>query len=154
MGKQLTDHTFLVNKSDEELFGYEIDPFSSFQRLQCHIDKEGLEFRPGRETRISFTISNPYDQTITFENTEFFGIFQGDRKIVLEEVSLNLSDMRPLSAEEERKVEAVFTVPHIQAEEQITFRIGLSFHDLPPGVQGNRVTARFQKNVEKDQPEF
>jgi hypothetical protein len=154
VGKQLTDHNFLVNKSDEELFGYEIDPFSSFQRLQCHIPKESLEFRPGQETRISFTLSNPYDQTITFENTEFFGIFQGDRKIVLEEVLLNLSDMRPLSAEEERKVEAVFTVPHIPAEEQITFRIGLSFHNLPPGVQGNRVTAQFQKNVEKDQPEF
>ena len=147
VGKQLTDQPFLVDKGDDKLFGFRIDPYSSFQKLTCRIDTDLLQLQPGKETKVTFTLINPYDQTISFENTRFFGIFQGERKTVLAEVPLDLSDLKPLLPNEERWHEVFFTVPVIKEENVVTFRIGISFHNLPAGLQGNRVLVEYNTNT-------
>jgi hypothetical protein len=154
VGKQLTDQPFLVIKAGDSLHGYRINTFESFQGLQCLIDGDGLEFSPGERAQVSFTLINPYKRAVSFENTAFFGIFQGAKKFVLAEVPLNLSNTEPLGPGQERLMEAAFIVPEIEAVEKITFRIGVSFQNLPPGVQGNRVLVDYRSGIHSVQTEY
>lgn len=145
VGKQLVDRTFLVNKGGEELFGYEIDAFKSFQKLTCRIDSDGLDLIGGQQVRIPFALNNPYQEAVRLEEMKFFAVFQGVKKVILAEIPLQLEHASPLGPGEEMELEAVFTVPEIPADDRgmVTLRIGISFEGLPPGIQGNKVLVNY-----------
>ena len=86
VGKQLTDKTFLVDKGAEELYGYEIDSFRSFQRLTCLIDSDELDLKEGQEVRIPFALKNPYYEPVDLNTMRFYVVFQGVKKVILSEV--------------------------------------------------------------------
>ena len=144
IGKQLTDHTFFTHKMDQDLFGCAIDSFSSFQRIRCLIETENLDMVPGEEVRIPFQLVNTYDQSLVFENARLMGIFQNRKKVVLDEFELQFPGTIQLNPNETRKMEAVFVVPQQIEGEVITFRVGVSFHNLPAGIQGNKVLVNFE----------
>lgn len=143
IGKQLTGHSFLTHKMDQDLYGYAIDPFFSFQRIQCLIELESLDMRAGQKIRIPFELINTYNRELSLESARLMGIFQDRKKLVLEEFELIFPDMTSLEPFEKRNLEAVFTVPELIHENGVTFRIGASFHTLPAGIQGNKVLVNF-----------
>lgn len=143
IGKQLTEHSFLTRKMDQDLYGYAIDPFRSFQHIECIIDLESLEMRPGQEVRIPFKLINTYDIALNFENIRLMGVFQNRKKLVLEEFELDFPYLKSMKAHETRELEAVFIVPDTLQNPGITFRVGASFNNLPAGIQGNKVLVNF-----------
>lgn len=144
VGKQLADHTFLTHKMDRDLFGYAIDPFSSFQRIRCVIEPETVDMVRGEEVRIPFQLVNTYDQELVFENARLMGVFQNRRKLVLDEFELQFPGPIRLKPNETQEMEAAFIVPELIGKEGLTFRIGVSFHNLPAGIQGNKVLVNFE----------
>jgi hypothetical protein len=143
VGKQLTEHSFLTRKMDQDLYGYGIDPFRSSQNIECIIELESLEMSPGNQVRIPFKLINTYDQVLSYENFRLLGIFQNRKKLVLEEFELVIADLTSLKPNETRQMEAVFKVPDTLKNPGITFRIGASFNNLPAGIQGNKVLVNF-----------
>ncbi len=143
IGKQLTEHSFLIRKMDQDLYGYAIDPFRSFQNIQCIIELESLEMRPGQDVRIPFKLINTYDMTLNFESIRLMGVFQNRKKIVLEEFELGFPDLKSMKAKETLELEAVFRVPDTLQKPGVTFRVGASFNNLPAGIQGNKVLVNF-----------
>ena len=75
-------------------------------------------------------------------------MFQNRRKEVLEQFELDLPDLESLKPLETKSLEAVFTGPQTFAEEVVTFRIGVSFENLPAGLQGNKVLVNFTELLE------
>ena len=150
VGKQLTERSFLVKKADDSLYGYEINPFRSFQGIKCLIEEELLEVRSGQLVRVPFKLINPYDHSVPLDNAEFFGVFQGEKKIVLHEVPLDLSDIVSLDAGQEINLVVDFTIPELIVNKSLTFRIGVSFQGLPPGIQGNKVLVNYIPDTSKD----
>ena len=151
VGKQLIDHEFLVNKGRERLFGYQIDSFKSFQRLTCRIDSDELELTRGNQVSIPFTLTNPYRERVPLNALVFYGVFQGVKKVILSEIPLELEQGQTVGPGEELELQARFRVPEISTENTITFRIGISFQDLPPGIQGNKVLVNYHP-VEQTKP--
>lgn len=153
VGKQLDDKEYLLTKADDSLFGYVIDPFRSFQNIKCLIEAEALDMVAGQEVRIPFDMINTYDRDISIQNVQFYGVYQGIRKIVLAEVPLDFEGLRILRAGERRGLEAEFIVPKIVdtlGSKEITFRVGASFEGLPPGIQGNRVLVNYNSDRNQD----
>jgi hypothetical protein len=143
IGKQLTGHTFLTRKMDQDLYGYEIDPFRSFQNIECRIESESLEMLSGKKVNIPFKLVNTYDRELDFDNVRLMGIFQNRKKLVLAELELNFPKLKRLKPHEIQELEAVFKVPDTLQNTGVTFRIGASFNNLPPGIQGNKVLVNF-----------
>ncbi len=148
VGKQLTDRSFLTRKADEDLYGYPIDSFRSFQHIQCTIGEETLTMVPGAEKRVPFTLVNTYDETINFEDFRLMGVFQNRKKLVLEEFELSFPGLKKLNPGEIRQMQAVFEVPKNLGGSWISFRIGASFEHLPTGLQGNKVLVNFDGATE------
>ena len=144
VGKQLTEYTFLTHKIDRDLYGRDIDSYSRYQFIECLIEQESLEMQPGTTHRIPFKLVNTYDKEISFEKIRLLGIFQNRRKLVLEEIELKLSNLSGLKPHETRELEAIIRVPDNLNDKQVTFRIGASFHNLPAGIQGNKVFVNFK----------
>jgi hypothetical protein len=143
VGKQLKDHTKLTHKMGRDLYGMPIDSFKSFQRIKTTVDLKALDMAPGDEIRVPFELINTYDRSLSFEKVHLIGMFQNRRKEVLVQFKLNLPDLKNLKPLETRRLEAVFTVPEPFEEEVVTFRIGVSFENLPAGLQGNKVLVNF-----------
>lgn len=143
VGKQLTDHLFLTRKLNQDLYGLEIDSLRSFQRIKCIIESESLKMSPGRQARIPFKLVNTYDSILNFDNARLMGIFQNRKKLVLQEFELAFPDLQSLKPLESREMEAVFKAPDTLQNIGVTFRVGVSFYDLPAGVQGNKVLVNF-----------
>jgi hypothetical protein len=143
VGKQLTDHMYLTHKMDQDLYGSSIDSFRSFQNVECVIEQKSLEMSLGQQVRIPFKLVNPYDTSLNFENVRLMGIFQNRKKLVLEEIELTFPGLEQLKPNETLELEAVFRAPNTFKNMEVTFRIGVSFHNLPPGIQGNKVLVNF-----------
>ena len=153
VGKQLTDRTFLVDKGAEELYGYEIDSFRSFQRLTCLIDFDELDLVEDQQVRVPFSLKNPYAEPVDLNTMRFFAVFQGVKKVILSEIPLDLKPAGPVGPGDEIELEARFRVPAIDARDSdlVTLRIGISFEGLPPGIQGNKVLVNYHPVKNKDQ---
>lgn len=143
VGKQLTQHKFLTRKMDQDLYGSSIDSFRSFQHIKCIIELESLEMSPDKQARIPFKLVNTYDTELNFENARLMGVFQNRKKLVLQEFEIEFPGLKKLKPLETRSMEAVFRVPDTLQHIGVTFRIGVSFNNLPAGIQGNKVLVNF-----------
>lgn len=146
VGKQLKKNQFLVNKNGLDLYSCRIDPFRTYEKMECLIEAESIEMTRGQEIRIPFKLINTYDEAIDFKNIRLKGVFQKRRKMAFEEIELSFPNLKSLKAGETKNLEAVFEVPAQLEEEKITFRIGASFEGLPAGLQGNKVLVNFTLN--------
>ena len=58
------------------------------------------------------------------------------------QVELEFDGLTTMDPKQEITVDTVIQAPILEIEDTISFRIGISFHKLPPGLQGNKVTVK------------
>jgi len=145
VSKFLKNHPFLINKKKDSLKGYAIKDYTTFQKVKCTIEEDSLTMNEGEKFIFTFRFTNTYDKNINFDHVKFFGVFQGYKNIILAEVLLDISDLKPIKANEQKIFTGSITVPKIDYNEQITFRVALGFYDLYEGFQGNKVPLELKK---------
>ena len=142
VGRQLEGNTFVASKGDTDLYGLSIESLNTFQQVRCEIIVDEIDMSISDNNPIRFNIINPYDKSINFENAQFFGIFQNKKNEVLKQVELEFDGLTTMDPKQEITVDTVIQAPILEIEDTISFRIGISFHKLPPGLQGNKVTVK------------
>ncbi len=145
VGKLLEDQPKIVLKDGDPLYGNPIENYTTFEKVHCIIETESLHLTPGDMVNFTFRMTNTYPKSITFENVTFYGVFQGKKNKILEKVPLEIKSPSGMAPLEEREFQAEFTVPEIQQEKEITFRVALEFYDLMEGYQGNKITVRLDR---------
>jgi len=136
---------FIFTKKEKKHYGININNYQTFQKVQCIIPEKEIILKPGKEKIIRFEFINPYNKTVTFENTHFIGVFQGKKSIILDKISLSIGVLKSIKAKEKVTLETKFLVPELQFDENTTFRIAIQFYDLFEGYQGNKVKVKIEE---------
>jgi hypothetical protein len=132
------------NKSSDKWINIiPIENYRSFEKLPCAILEPTFQVHENELFDFSFTVKNSYSDTIDWSNTVFYGVFQGEKNKILTKVPLKIESLPQLKPDEIITLKASFTVPEIMEKEELTFRVGLGFYDLPEGFQGNKVPVEF-----------
>ena len=69
----------------------------------------------------------------------FYGVFQVENNKILAKIPLKIESLPQLKPDEIITLKTSFIVPEILEKEELTFRVGLGFYDLPEGFQGNKI---------------
>ena len=128
----------LMRKTTTPFFGKPIDNYTTFEKVHCIILKDSHLFVPG-ENKITFDIINNYPKKITFEQTEFVGVFLGKKNKIIKKINLVSGDINDLEEGGKRTVTASFNLNEVPVE-AIEFRIGLDFYGMQEGYQGNKIS--------------
>ncbi len=145
VSKFLKRHPFLIKKKKDSLDGYLIQDYTTFQKVKCTIEKNFLKMNEGEKFVFTFKFTNTYYKNINFDHVKFIGVFQGYKNIILAKVPIDITNLKPLKANEQKIYKASITVPQINYDENITFRVALEFYDMLEGFQGNKVQLELNK---------
>ena len=127
------------NSSDKWINVIPIENYRTYEKLQCEISTPLFQLKENELFDFSFKIKNSYPETIDWGNTNFYGVFQGEKSKILAKIPLKIESLPPIKPDETIILKASFMVPEIMEKDKITFRVGLSFYDLPEGFQGNKI---------------
>ncbi|UCE94160.1 MAG: glycosyltransferase family 39 protein [Flavobacteriaceae bacterium] len=136
--KYKSDLPELASRTGRVYYGKPIDNYHTFEKVSCVINKDELNLKLGVNT-LDFSIINPYDRIIEFDNISVVGVFQGSKNKILLKVPLHIEKMDPLEPNEKRLIQARFDLSKVPSSEMLTFRVALDFYQLMEGFQGNKV---------------
>ncbi len=128
----------LAKRYNSYIYGRGIENYQTFEKVQCLIESKELIIKSGIN-EFEFTLINPYDKNITFEQVHFYGVFQGYKNKILTKVALQITNIKDVKPKEQIVFKAIFEDPDLAEDENITFRVALEFYDLLEGFQGNKV---------------
>ena len=147
VSKLLIHSPFIVKKRKESLNGFPIINYTTFQKVRCTIEDEHLIMNEGEKVNFQFKFYNTYDKNINFDHVKFVGVFQGYKNKILAKVPIEILNISPLEANEEKIFKASILIPVLENKENISFRIALEFYDLLEGYQGNKIYPEFPKKT-------
>ncbi len=143
-------HGKILSKRRKKVFyGTKITNYRSHQQLKCVINKSEIDFTNKKYYTLEFDLINPYNTKIDLNRIEFYGVFQTKKhKITAQE---SLKNIRILGAGESQfilpnktyKMTCLLIIPDKINPLTTTFRVALSFNNLPPGFEGNPVKIIF-----------
>jgi len=150
VSKYLKSGKELFTKRGKKYYGYPINNFTIYQKLKCIIPKENLLLKKGKVEKIDFILKNPYNENIKLKNIHFYGVFQAKKQKI--DFIIPLTHLVITAKNEETinkiikkksnyKVSSEIKVPP-NLKDSKTFRIGITFYNLPVGYQGNIVTLK------------
>jgi len=140
---------FMFTKRNKEFYGTKIDTFLTYKHLRCIINKPELDFKNIEKYNLEFDLINPYNKKINLNHIAFYGVFQAKKHKITSVVKLNIEKIDSINTlgnllpKKTYKVRAVLKRPAKINSSTITFRVGLSFYNLPPGFEGNAVKIHF-----------
>ena len=140
--KFLKESPVLINIDDVSIKGYPIQNYTSFQKVRCIIENDQLIMNEGEKVNFQFKFTNTYHKNISFEHVKFIGVFQGYKNKILAKVPVEILNISPLEAKEEKLFKASIKAPVLETQENVSFRIALEFYDLLEGFQGNKVKVK------------
>ncbi len=135
---------FLFTYDNNEVRGKAINNYTTFQKVTCTLSNGFIELKENQVVTCNFILKNTYDKSINLQPIKYVGVFQDKNGNILEEVSLEIMNIDKLEPYEEKLLEASFTIPKIEIDEETTFRIAIEFYDLFVGYQGNKVKIKFE----------
>jgi len=128
------------NKSSDDWINIiPIEDYRTYEKLQCEISAPSFQVKENELFDFSFTVKNSYPDTIDWSNTVFYGVFQVENTKILAKIPLKIESLPQLKPDEIITLKTSFIVPEILEKEELTFRVGLGFYDLPEGFQGNKI---------------
>jgi dolichyl-phosphate-mannose-protein mannosyltransferase len=139
----------LFIKRNKIFYGTKIDSFLTFKHLKCVIDKPRLYVKNLKKINLEFNLVNTYDKTIDLKHITFYGVFQTKKHKITGVVKLHVKEVDSLNTPKQLlpkktyKVKTTFKIPTEINPSTATFRVGLSFYNLPPGFEGNTVKIHF-----------
>ncbi len=145
ISKFFVNHPFLVKIKENTFFGFPIQNYTTFQHVKCIIENETLKMKEGEKFNFQFKFINTYPKKINFDHVKFVGVYQGFKNIVLAKVPIEILNLNPLDAYEEKIFKASIAVPELNYKGKITFRVALEFYDMFEGYQGNKIHTEFNK---------
>ena len=141
--KRLKEAPFLVMKKKDSLNGFPIENYTTFQKVKCIIEIDKIIMNDGKKLNFQFKFSNTYPKNINFDHVKFIGVFQGYKNKILTKVPIHVFNLKPLHAGEEILFDATITVPELNKEENISFRVALEFYNMLEGYQGNKISVGY-----------
>jgi hypothetical protein len=144
VGTSRDNMPLLFSFDTHEVRGKAIPNYTTFQNVTATIDKEVLELKVNQTVACNFILKNTYDKSINLQTIKYIGVFQNKKGNILQEVPLEVSSLEQLAPFEEKFLEASFTVPKLEFDEETTFRISIVFYDIFTGYQGNKIKVKFE----------
>jgi prepilin signal peptidase PulO-like enzyme (type II secretory pathway) len=139
----------MFTKRDKKFYGTKIDTFLTYKHLRCVINKPKLDFKNIEKYNLEFDLINPYNKEVNLNHITFYGVFQTKKHKITSVVKLNIEKIDSISTlgnllpKKTYKVSAVLKRPAKINSSTTTFRVGISFYNLPPGFEGNAVKIDF-----------
>ncbi|MFD1314979.1 ArnT family glycosyltransferase [Namhaeicola litoreus] len=131
------------SSSDKWINIIPIENYQTYQKLQCIIEIPSFELKENERFEFSLVVKSIYPESVDWSNTVFFGVFQGEKNKILAKIPLIIESLPVLKQADTFLLSASFIVPTIVEKEDVTFRVGLGFYDLPEGFQGNKIPVEF-----------
>ncbi len=150
VGKLLKNFPFLIKQKNRshsrpftDLYGFPVQNYTTFQKVKCIIETDEIMMNEGEKISFQFKFSNTYSKNINFDHVKFIGVFQGHKNKILTKIPIHISNLKPLLSDEEILFDATITVPKLDKEENISFRVALEFYDMLEGYQGNKISVGY-----------
>ena len=134
----------LATQNKNPMFGHPIEAYTTFQKVKCSVGDESFLIKENENLSFKFSLQNPYDKHISFENAKFIGVFY-NKRAVLKKFPLEINDLTPLKPNESKIIEATCVSPDFDVNTNVYFRVAIQFYGLPEGFQGNQVNIKLIK---------
>lgn len=145
VSKYKSDLPEIASRTGRIYYGKPIDNYHTFEKVNCTINEDELSITGGSNS-FEFTLTNPYERTIIFEEINLVGVFQGSKNKILFKVPLQTEKITPLNPREDKVIRASFELAELPEADELTFRVALDFYGLMEGFQGNKIRVVIKKN--------